>query len=111
MLSAGCQQPETTHRVSVAVWHVFCQSADKFLNQIMGCYDPLFLQIFCQKLDFSIRDLRESMLSNRWSSNVARHISQEMPFRSDAVDMNVPPAFILCFQHHSQLFGARLRNK
>ena len=80
MLSAGCQQPETTHSVSVAVRHACGQTVDEFLNQVVGCHDPLFLQIFRQKLDFSIGDLREAMLGNRWSSNVARYISQEMSF-------------------------------
>ena len=99
------------HRVSVAFRHVCGQSVDEFLNLVVGRHDPLFLQVFRQELDFSIRDLRESMPGNRRSSNVARHISQEMPFRLDGVNVDVPPAFILRFQHHFQLFGARLRNK
>src|SRR5271157_671656 len=51
------------------------------------------------------------MLSDRWSSNIPRYISQEMPFRPDVINVDVPPAFILRFQHHSELFGARLRSK
>jgi hypothetical protein len=62
--------------VSVAVWHLCGQSVNEFLKQVVGRHDPLFLQIFRQKLDFSIRDLDESVLSDRWSSNVPRYISQ-----------------------------------
>jgi hypothetical protein len=44
------------------------QSVNEFLNQVVGRHDPLFLQIFRQELDFPIRDLRKSMLSDWWAS-------------------------------------------
>lgn len=51
------------------------------------------------------------MLSDRWSANVSRYISQEMPLRPDVINVNVPPAFVLRFQRHAELFGTRLRSQ
>lgn len=77
-MRAGCQQPETTHSVSVAGRHVCGKSVDEFLNQVVRRHDPLFFQVFRQKVAFTIRDLRESVLGNRWSSNVARHTGRKL---------------------------------
>jgi hypothetical protein len=56
MLSAGCQQPETAHSVSVAIRHVCGQSIDEFLNHVVGRHDHLLPQIYRQKLDFLVKE-------------------------------------------------------
>jgi hypothetical protein len=53
------------------VRHVLGKSGNELFNQVLGRDDPLFLQIFRQKLDFSIRDLLETMLSDGWPANIA----------------------------------------
>ena len=57
--------------MSVVVRHVLGKSGNELFNQVLGRDDPLFLQIFRQKLDFSIRDLLETMLSDGWPANIA----------------------------------------
>src|SRR5271157_2143431 len=99
-LRAWRQQPKIANGMTITIGDLVSPQRNELLDRVPGCNHLLQSLVLRQKLDFSLRHLYETTLSDRWPPDVSRYIAQKMLLRLAVIDIDDPEVpFVLSLQH------------